>query len=520
MLLWCWWIAVGWAQGLEEFFPPEPIGGTSVAEVLTPEVLGSPATTYDTTAASAVVDRDRRIMAQVTGQDAGDVVVSHALHRYTQLRLAVARRGDADRVHSWFIAEHVGLPQEPRALGTFVAGSEEGAAEIVAQFLEGLEKNAPVAVATADIDNGLVGMVCVLEGAVAFEPFPRVVEPGAEVRIPGTLLESGGTYALYVQMEGPEVAVYPLEGDGAFDVHFQVPQTPGVYRVAMTRYEKRRSPDQPFFFSMYAGVEPPTTVLFHDNALDDPADLAGFEDQLLKSLNAERARYDLGALERVGDAAPVRELLDNVPEGERARVRYLRKALERDPMPDVAHGVWGAVFGWEHGSAEAMSWAWTHHPSVRLQVLDPEMGLVSLGAVHRRSGFGAAAVLVAPTEGASSLREEAWNQLASRWPEGGPQAAPQLEAELAALAERVATGKLKMKKFGKAMDKLFERRDLVQGQSTANIWMVPPGQEVDVSNLSVPPWARQLAIGVASGDPDGKGYTYGVVLAVISAKAQ
>lgn len=518
-----WLSTVGGADSLEDYFPATPIDGATVTTILTPEILGAAATQYDARRASAAVDRNRTILATATGVEVAEVVVPEALQRFAELRLAVARHGKTDWVHSWFLAEHVGLPAAPRVVTTFVSGTEEGAAEMVEEVLREVGKK-PAAVATADLEeadrSGFVGLVVVLDGVVDFEPFPRVVAPGASVRIPGTVLDAGSRYALYVQGEGTDVSEYPLEGDGAFDIEFQVPKTPGVYRVAMTRFEKRKMPDQPFFFSLYVGVDPPVAPRAQQETLHDPADLDGFEEELVRSVNRERAKFGLDPIARASDGSRMRSMLAELPDGERARVRHIRRELSRDPLPGEPHGTWDAAFGNGHLGADLMAWTWVQHPSLRDALLHPNQERMIVGVQHRDWGFQGAAVFVQSAAEQGTVRSEAWAALAARWGEGGPQPAPKLEAALTELAERLASGQLKTKKFGKELDKIFARRDLVEGQASANMWVVPPNHEVDVANMPVPPWGTHLAIGSATGTMGEKrGYTYAVLVAVISKKA-
>ncbi|MEO0600537.1 MAG: hypothetical protein AAF211_03820 [Myxococcota bacterium] len=521
MLVWCWAVALASAQGIEKYFPTTPLDVAAVEQVLTPERLGEAARTYDTAALSAEVDRDRRILAEARGVPLAKLKVSKALDRYAEIVLAMYRLGRPDRVHSWFVAEHVGLPQSPWARGTFAASGETAVIDVVREYVKDLPESSQVAVATEELDGGLVGIVVTIEDAVAFDAFPRVVEPGATVRIPGTVLEGKETYSLSVQREGIEVEEYPLEGEGAFDVEFAAPKAPGIYRVAMTAFEKNRLPEQPFFFSLYVGVEPPVGLTLPDFGSDREMTREAFEAKLGEALTTMRASYDLPPLAVAGNPERLREMIDSVPDNERAAVRFMSRELEKDPLPGESHGLWQSVMGAGFHSAASTAWAWTSHPRSRSYLLDPGYDRVVIGVTSKeRSGWLSAAILVAPADDAS-LRDTARAMLAKRWPDkAGPKPAPELETALDLVAADVAAGKMKTDKALKQFQKIVKTGVLIQGAATSYILVVPPGGSPDLDGMNLPPSMGHLAVGFASGDlGDKRGITYGVLFVIAADEA-
>jgi len=509
------WTCLAVARGAD-VFPDIRLDKAQVEAVWTPEILGPPARTYDGTRVSPRVDRNRRILAAARGDDVGEIEVSDALARYAELFLAMRRSGVPDRVYYWLAAEHVGLANAPFGLGTFVAGNEEVAADLVKQLIAKAEDGASLAVATEDVEGGMAGVVVQADLSVAFEPFPRVVEPGRTLRIPGAVLDKRLDYALWVENTGTQVDLYPLEGDGPFDVEFAVPKEPGAYRIAMSAFEKKRLPDQAFFFTAYVGTDPPAALELPDFGAPETS-IAEFETTLLATVNAERARHGLSPLTRSGDASTVRELLDGMPEGERALVRYLDRFVSQDPLPSVPHGQWGIVFGTRSASARSTAFTWVEHPVWRSRLLDDQFDRIVLGARTLGDGtYQVIGVLVAPADD-GSLRDEAARQLTGRWPSGEPKPAPVLQKELDWLAEDVASGRLKTKKFSKGMQKVFDK-GLIEGAASSWMTVVPPGGQVETAPMKIAPDADSLAVGFASGDlGGGEGFTYGVVI-VVTAK--
>lgn len=517
-----WLLASASASDITEFFPDNPVDLAEVQKTLTPERLGPVARTYDASTATAEVDRDRRVLALAKEVEVADLRVSRALSRYADVALALYQQGVPDRAHEWFVAEHVGLAQAPRNVGTFVAGTEDGAAEMTAALISGIEDGLPVAVATRDVDEGrgMAGIVVALDDPLTFDPFPRVVEPGATVRIPGTLLDARQSYALAVQGEGTKVERYPIEGEGTFDLEFEMPRTPGIYRVAMTAYEKDRMPEQPFFFSMYVGTEPPDGLVLPDFGSDRDLAPRDFERDVWKAVNEGRKRYGLRPLRMVGDPETMRTLLAELPDNERAAVRYLSKALERDPLPTEPHGIWRSCFRGGHHSAAATAWAWLSHPWSREILLNPDFDRIILGSMRRSTYWQSVFVSIEPA-GSASLRDEAHAQLAKRWPaDEPPKKAPKLQAMLDAVAKKVATGKLKQKKVGKEIEAIFAS-DVVSGGASSYFTIVPPGKKLDTGSMNLMPSAKYLGVGYASGDlGEGRGFTYSVLAMIAAGEAK
>ncbi|MEN0066570.1 MAG: hypothetical protein AAGA48_30825 [Myxococcota bacterium] len=521
-MLWSLWCGIVAAQGLDEWFPPTPLDVAEVKEILTPARLGTAAQRYDAVTASAQVDRDRQIVAAARGIEVSETRIPVALQRYATILLPLLRRGRPDRVHDWFVAEHVGLPQAPERAGLFVTGSEANAADLVAELIEELGPETPFAVATQEEEGTIVGVVVALRDPVAFDPFPRVVTPGATVRIPGTVLDSKEVYALSVQGEGVEVETYPLEGKGTFDVEFGLPAKPGIYRVALTAFKKRRLPDQPFFFSMYAGKPAPDSLILPDFGSDRQLTLEAFEASIVAQVNAARARHGLGPLQEVGEANTIRTLIADLPKNERAAARFLSKALDRDPLPGQPHGIWQAAFGAGYHSAASTAWAWSTNPALRKTVLNKDFDRIIVGAQRTETGGWRSAAVFIASSADDSQREVAYKQLQRRWTgDTDPVPAPRLQARLDELATQIATGKTKFKKGSKELSKVFKDTSLLQGAATSYMLVVPPGEAVDTSGMNLAPSAKHLAVGFATGDlGDGRGFTYSVLVLIAAADAK
>ncbi|MBX2802969.1 MAG: hypothetical protein KTR31_35125 [Myxococcales bacterium] len=164
------------------------------------------------------------------------------------------------------------------------------------------------------------------------------------------------------------------------------------------------------------------------------------------------------------------------------------------------------------------------HPAVRAGVLGDTYDRVVLAAVEEPGSgeLAFAAIMVEPSADAGSAREQFVAKVTPRWPgEDGPEPAPNLQSALDELAERLASGKLPMKKFNKAMDKIFGEPGLVQGRAISHAQVVPPGEPVDTSEVVMEDWARHLAVGQASGDlGTDSGITYAVIVYVMASKAR
>ncbi|MEZ4240501.1 MAG: hypothetical protein R3F59_30970 [Myxococcota bacterium] len=83
------------------------------------------------------------------------------------------------------------------------------------------------------------------------------------------------------------------------------------------------------------------------------------------------------------------------------------------------------------------------------------------------------------------------------------------------LAGRVARGEVKSKKVIKELQALAKRPNLVHGPVSMWWTAVPPGQPVDVSSVSVPSNAKQLAVGSAMGDLGGKNGSFGYAVVLV-----
>jgi hypothetical protein len=509
-------------DSMEDWFPTAPLTPAVLQERLTDEVLGPTATTYDHTKRTATLQDPvaRRLEREALGERADALEAPDALRCYAKAALRLMRAGPLESYHQWILAEHCGLAQAPYVIGEFYANHEPGLTQSVNSLLKALDPDIrAVAVAVESADDGLtVGLIFGLFGTIAFEPFARVTEPGAVVRIPGTVLEAGGDYVLYVSTDGPEVREYPLEGQGAFDIEFPLPEVPGPYRVAMSRHEEGSLPDDPFFFTLYAGVDPPeVAVPDFGSDLDAPAEAV--EAKVVEAINEDRLRHGLEPLAVAGSPSLMRSLLADMPTTERAAWRYLRREMSRDPLPGESHGLWVPGISTNSRSAAAASWMLLEHPAFRRATLSPTMDRLVLGVHQLDDGLRVALVTVEPPPDAASASEAAREQLTSRWPSGAPQPAPRLEAALNDLAARVASGELKQKKLSGELKKLT-KKGLVRGGMQSVAYFVPPGEVVDTSDIALADWAKHLAIGGATGDlGTGDGISYAVTLVLAAQNA-
>lgn len=521
--------AVAQAGELGDYLPREPLTTARAVELLAADRIGPPATRYDeqTTSPGAATTAEQAVERAL---DLGPLTPCDAHRRFNRLLLSLRLAGTPQTPHLWFLAEHVGMAGVPDEIVEFVvpSGDPEAAAEQVrASILQARRdpdvRSVAVTLADDPAHPGMwVGIVTVFVATARFEPFPRTLAPGQVAVVPGTLLDDRERYGLYVTFPGREVREFPLAGAGAFDIEVPTPTEPGPYRVAMSRIRKRSMPDDPFFFTLYVGVQPPLT--FEPQDWGDSGVTTGdpdiVEQQFVDALDAGRAAAGVPELDPIDGSAALRALLAGVPDGsERKRIRYLTQALERDPLPGVPHGAVQAVFGSGYSGGEA-AWEVLEHPISRGSVLDPEFTVVAVGAVSRPGGLATdvLAVLTVPATPAASSRQRVWEALAARWTGGPPSAAPNLEAALDGLADQLASGKLSFDAISGKIKSIAKKVGMTQGYG---VWayQVATGDLPDISKVSIDPRMRVLAIGDAHGTSTG-GVGTTVLVVVVAPQAQ
>jgi hypothetical protein len=374
-----------------------------------------------------------------------------------------------------------------------------------------------------DEEEGLThGTFWTLRGEIDFESFPRTMAAGERVSIPGLSLSKKKQYGLWVSFGGTEVKEFPIHGaDGRFDIEVPLPDEPGVYRVAMSSRKKRRMPDSPFFFSLYVGVDPPTSYTSPLAGTDDLAvPLEDFESDVVDSINAARVAAGLEPLTPIEVRPAMRAIVSDAPKMEFARYRYYSRRLNDDPLPGEPHGLWHPTFANGRLASDA-AWLALEHPISRSALLDPKVVSVAFGAADRGD---IRSILLVPMEAvpdALSARDQAFADLSSRMSSKGAKEAPKLEAELSAVAAKIASGKMPFKKFFTPVRKLAKEGSLISGAVNGTALAVPPGQTGDVSDFEIPAGSRYLAVGSAVGDLGKKGgVQYTVLLVVVAKKAK
>ncbi len=515
-------------------FPDLLLAPEAAAALLNEEALGPPAERYDQTTRTpqAASELERELEALVLGGDAERLAASDALRRYGRLALQLRRAGEVHDIHSWFLAEHVGLANPPHELGWFMTGA--GQAGEMVELVGGLTADAvkdddlralAITLERHESEDYWLGLITASYGTVAFEPFPRRHEPGSVAILPGATLASKETYALHVSYPQAEVRSFPLQGEGAFDIEVPLPEEPGVYRVCMGRHVKRQLPESPFFFSLYVGVEPPSAFVMPDVAIHaSNSTVDQLEEDFVDAINRERARFDQAPLALVGSRQASRELVAQLPERDRARWRYLNKALARDPLPELPHGVWQAAFSSGYGARDA-AWMSLEHPISRRTLLDPAYTMITLGAkaFDAGQGYSILSISMEPPDDPEQARDEVFAAISQQWAGRGgePLEAPQLQAALDAIAGRVAGGETSAKKAFKEVKKLCAKREIVGGAVSMMLYRTPAGQLPDTSAFQVPSEAYFLAVGQGSGDlGEDRGVTYTALLVVAASEAE
>jgi len=511
---------------LDAFFPPIRLDLAQSTEHLTAAQLGPGAQRYGQTDDTDTLgtELERQVEAALLGDRAEELAASSALRKYTHDLLSLCRVGQPMEIHQWFLAEHAGLVHPPSTLGMFTGGEDE--ASDIAEFIQPLVREAlkddrvsAVVVHLDPIEGGYAGLVTTSRTSIDFEPFDRVYEPGATATIPGTVLSSRERYQLFIAYPGTEVRTYDLGGEGAFDIEIPLPEEPGAYRVAMARVQKQRAPDSPFFFTLYVGQPAPSSFNFQAPMQTLQSTLEATEDDFLAKVNDARAAYGLSRLQPAGSREGLRDILASAPEKEFARYRYLTQAFSADPAPEIPHGPWASTWSQGVSSADA-AWMALQHPVSRSVLLDERAASVRIGGQATDHGYWMAATLMHAAAEAGATRQQATETLAAKWKKT-PAPAPDLQAELDALATRVVGGSIDIKKAFKEIGKLRKDSTLLGGSVTMAAVAGTPAQPPDLSDISLAPGAKYLAIGEASGDfGSGNGLQQTLLIIVTATNAQ
>jgi hypothetical protein len=507
------WMSLAHAGGLDDQFPQAPVAEADMI-ALTAKIAGSPATVYD--AVTATPDAATPLEHDVEARLAKKLrPAPDTLRRYGHAMLTLSAKGPVPDNVRWFLAEHVGLPTVPIEIGRFVSGND---AEGMAKMLKDLDLDIPdlrtIAVVTEPITGGVRGVVVGLVDVADFEPFPRVWSVGDVAGVPGTLLDRGNAYALYVATGEATVQKYDIKDtEGRFNIDVPLPATPGAYRVAMASRSKRNF-GETFFFTLYVDTPPPTAPM----AIPDPPNVGDPDDAFLAELNAERTKYGLVPLERRGDRERLRTYLDKLPVSEVGQLRAWRAFSRTDPVPDVPHGTWEGVGATSSTIAEA-GWMATQHPIDRASLLDPDARYVLEASTARGGERKFTAILLHPTAGIDDVRARALDAMTQRMG-SKPATGEVVPRQLDAIAAKVAAGETSLNAAMKQVDHLVhagQKSGDIGGAVTMTAFTLPPGKPWDLSAVNLPPGARSVAIGAATGTMGRKdGLSFDIVLIVIA----
>lgn len=518
------------AGEMEDWFPRTLLEPARAEALLTADRLGPPAETFDsrTTTDDAVDPFVKAVEEAAFGAALDRVRAPDALRRYGEIMLQLYREGQPLQMHRLFVADHVGLWDVPYPSQTFMTGSNDVAdvARLVKPALDAEARRGRVAVTLHrdEAEAVWVGMVWRMDERLGFESFSRVYEPGESLTIPGVQVDGKTRYSLWMTQPGTDVLEVPIEGvDGRFDLRLTMPEEPGVYRISLSVQKKRRMPDNPFFFSVYVGVQPPTAFESPIQAADDELDSSEeWEERLTSALNAVRVGYGLSPMEVMDKGAPrMRHILRETPEREQAAFRYLTRQLRADPLPEEPHGLWHPAFVGGFAPSDTL-WMVMENPISRATLLAPECVSLALGVVRQSGSEVRSALFVAmeaPPDAESaadlafaSISERAAKELTSP---------PKLTRALTDIAEAVAAGKISFKRAQKEVGLVFKKTDYVGGSAGMYFLATPAGQEPDVSEFELPRGAKYLAIGHGVGDMGGgDGVQWAVLVLVASTKAK
>lgn len=171
------------------------------------------------------------------------------------------------------------------------------------------------------------------------------------------------------------------------------------------------------------------------------------------------------------------------------------------------------------------AWMSLEHPITRRTLLDPAYTLITVGAKTFDAGQGyyILSISMEPPDDPEQARDEVFAALSQRWTGRGgePLEAPQLQAALDAIADRIASGETSAKKAFKEVKKHCQKRDIVGGAVSMMLYRTPAGQLPDTSAFQAPSEAYLLAVGQGSGDlGEATGVTYTALLVVAASEAE
>ena len=474
--------------------------------------LGPPATTYGARDPVPLTKLEAKVEARVLGDDAARLAPSGSLRTYARSLLSVPGNRDPDVQTKWFLAEHAGLHTLPSATHWFTFHGE-GARAMAAYIRTSIAEQVrdphvkEVAIAVGDVVHGERRvMVAFDDGSVRLTPFPRRYEPGAVAHIQGENHAEGELQALYMNWVGAEVKVLPLGPNPSFELDVPLPDVPGAYRAVIDRYQEHAFSTGACFFTFYVGIDPPRT-LEEALAMGPPAD-----GDLLTATNAERVRYGLTPLEAVPNAQTIDKLVDNIPDGEAAQLRYLyQNASLQDPVPEIPHGSWSSAIPAGH-TREGAVWSALQNPMHRRALLRPTARYLAIGEGVGRMLF---AVLDPVLDGVA-VREEVRQELASRFAKA-PRTLGALETELDAIAQGIADGTLSADEAFAKVRALYTMRRLV---GPGHQWLIFATSEhpPDLASIRIQPGRHVLAIGQATGLVHKDALTPQTVLLIVVAK--
>ncbi len=477
--------------------------------LLIPALIGPPATTYDHTPEGVRPDTlAAGIESLALGDRSSELRPPRGLRSYARVEASARAVGLLRPTQRIFLTEHVGLAVTPDLLGSFWGPAD---AEILAESVRTLVKPmigqddlASIAVGIRDTDEGVFGVVVALRSAITAEPFPRVVPPGETVPFAGILDGDGALTALYVDGADGAVQAFEMPPNGIFHLGVTLPAEAGDYRATLARVEKNRFPDGRWFFSYYVEQDPPDRYVSPVPDVEvNEVDAVQREADIVQRINDAREAAGHAPLAHVVDGdAHLREILDGLPKREAAQVRYLRRALGQAPVPEQPHGGWTASFTPGFSADEAV-WAALANPATRAGALDATSDRIAVGAVAHEDIAGWAetlAIVLAPVPDGRDVEQAVRDELEGRFRSPPADAPPELEILLTGWAEKVATGDASAKK---ALNKVVKSEELVDaypGGSRVFLASAAPGQDADLSMVTVGRDATGCAIGSGVGD--------------------
>jgi hypothetical protein len=474
--------------------------------------LGPPATTYGALDSVPPTKLEAKVEARALGEDAVRLAPSGSLRTYARSLLSLPANREPDVQTRWFLAEHAGLHELPRAWHSFTfhgQGARAMAAYIRTRIAAQVKDPnvTEVAIAIGDPVRGARPvMVAFDEGSVRLAPFPRRYEPGAVAHVEGENQAEGELLALYMNWVGAEVKVIPLGTTPRFALDVPLPDVPGAYRAVISRDEEYAFFTDACFFTFYVGIDPPRSL---EEALAMGPSVAG---DLLTATNAERGRNGLTPLEAVPNAETIDKVIVNFPDGEAAALRHLHQNVSlQDPVPEIPHGRWTYGIAAGH-TGEAVVWSALQNPMHRRALLRPTGRYLAIGQGDRRTLFAVLDPVLDPV----AVREEVRHELASRFART-PRTFPALETELDAIAQGVADGELPNDAAFANVHALYSKRRIV-GPGRTHLVFASSGHPPDLASIRIGSGARVLAIGQATGLVHEDALTPQTVLLIVVAK--